>query len=228
MKVAVVTYPGSSSYTDIAGVLKLIPEVAPFLVWHKEESIVDADYVLIPGGSAFGDYLRPGALAKLSPISGVIAHFANTGGKVIGIGNGFQILCELGILPGAFFRNPSFQFCNGTVNLKLCHASSDYSKQLNAKNIYNLPISCNFGRYFVDNRTLEEIEENQQIVFQYATAKGKIETPDALTGSVSAIAALTNREKNVLGILAHPERAVNELFGPTDGLKILNSFFAKN
>lgn len=223
-KVVVVEYPGSTCLSETARVYREIFGAEVSVIWHDEETFgagAKPDLVIIPGGYSFGDYLRPGALAKLSPLSGAVSRFAEEGGPVIGIGNGFQILCEIGVLPGALLINPSMKFVNQSAHLKVENAETIFTKKLNATKPISLPVACYFGRYVTDRRTLKDLETNGRVVLRYCDKFGDVDHKNPFNGSTNSIAAITNRKGNVLGMMPHPERACEEILGSTAGRELL-------
>lgn len=223
MKVAVVVFPGSSGADDAVYVYREVLGQTAYTVWHQEESLKNPDIVVIPGGAAFGDYLRPGALTLGSPIVGGIRKFARDGGPMIGIGNGFQILCELKVLPGALLQNMNLGFMSRDVHLLVQDVRSPFMSTHKEDQVISLPIACSYGRYYADKRTLKDIEENGNVALRFCDREGDIDPDDPFNGSLNAIAAVTNRHHNVLGIICHPERAVEESMGSTVGLEILKA-----
>ncbi len=226
MKIAVVKYPGSHGAEDVLSAYSAILGREAYLVWHLEESLKKPDAVIIPGGFSFGDYLRPGSLSKVSPISGAVKKFAQDGGPVLGIGNGFQILCEMGILPGALLPNKQGSFFSGDVYLYVENTKTAFLKDRTRGEILQLPLASYCGCYFADRRTLKGLEDKGQIAFRYCTKDGDLDVPDNVNGSFLGIAGVVNRNENVLGLMAHPERAVEESFGGVCGKLILEGVFA--
>lgn len=204
MRVAVVNYPGSHSAEETARALSALGADA-YLVDDKQESLSKPDAVVLPGGYSYGDYLRPGAMAKASPVSGVIRKFAKDGGPILGIGNGFQILCELGLLPGAVLVNRDLQFANTTVTLRIERKDTPVTQGVAPSEIH-LPIACYAGSFWTDKRTAKELETNGEVVFRYLDAAGDVNDAHPFLGSVSSIAGITNRMRNIVGLMPHPER----------------------
>ena len=223
MKVSIVEFPGSSGVQDAEFAFSEILSFEVETVWHQEEAVKETDILVIPGGAAFGDYLRPGALAKASPIVGAIRKCAKEGVPVIGIGNGFQILCELEVLPGVLLPNTTSEFLGGEVNVCVDSVKGVWTKNLEAGTVLKLPLGCYFGRYFVDARSLRDLEENERIAFRYCDAEGEVDLQNPFNGSLRSIAGIYNRHGNVLGLMPHPERAIEALLGSEDGLKILKA-----
>ncbi|MEO3410856.1 phosphoribosylformylglycinamidine synthase subunit PurQ [Levilactobacillus brevis] len=214
MKAAVLTFPGSNCDDDLLWAVKDIAGADAELVSAKSESLVGFDLVLVPGGFSYGDYLRSGAIAKFAPIMTALKQFADNGGYVLGICNGFQILTEAGLLPGALQWNTSLEFICEPEPLKVVNNQTAFSNQYTENQAITLPIAHGEGNYYADAETLAEIEANHQVVFRYA---------DNPNGSLNDIAGLTNKAGNVLGMMPHPERAVETLLGGTDGLGVFES-----
>lgn len=214
MKAAVLTFPGSNCDDDLLWAVKDIAGADAELVSAKSESLEGFDLVLVPGGFSYGDYLRSGAIAKFAPIMTALKQFADNGGYVLGICNGFQILTEAGLLPGALQWNTSLKFICEPEPLKVVNNQTAFSNQYAENQAITLPIAHGEGNYYADADTLAEIEANNQVVFRYA------KNPN---GSLNDIAGLTNKAGNVLGMMPHPERAVEALLGGTDGLGVFES-----
>lgn len=223
MKFGVVTFPGSNGDHDALSAIELglREEVAP--IWHKERSVDGFDALIIPGGFSYGDYLRGGAIARFSPIMDAVAEFAAAGKPVLGMCNGFQILTEAGLLPGALLRNQSLRFSCKWVNVRVETDRTPFTQAIDPGTVLRLPIAHGEGRYFVDPETLEQLKARDQIVFRYTNAHG-VETDEANpNGSLDNIAGVCNEAGNVVGLMPHPERAYDALLGGDDGLKILGS-----
>lgn len=208
--IAVVSYPGSFGVPELQQSFKAAFDQELKVVWHDQQKIPDVDAVILPGGSSFGDFLRPGALAKVSAISGIVKRFAQDGGRVLGIGNGFQILCELGVLPGVLLENAGGRFINEEVHHLVEESICEFTKTFEVAEVISLPLACRFGRFYLDPKTLQDIEENNQVVFRLCDKEGEVDPEKPLNGAVHAIAALTSRQGNVLGMMGHPERAIEE------------------
>ena len=222
MNSSVIVFPGSNCDRDIAVALEKM-QFKNQMVWHKESKLPKSDLIVIPGGFSYGDYLRSGAIARFSPImEAVIAH-ANNGGKVLGICNGFQILCESGLLPGALLHNNQQKFICKNVFLKPNSKTSAITKQLDNKKAFKIPIAHGEGRYFANDEVLKKLEENDQILFQYCNENGEVSDEFNPNGSCLNIAGVTNASKNVFGMMPHPERAVDLLLNNTDGKLIFES-----
>lgn len=219
MKVAVIQTPGSNCDQDAYYALTEHLGLSAEYVWHREASLKGFDAVIIPGGFTYGDYLRGGAIAALSPIIQEVARFAEGGGPVLGICNGFQILTEARLLPGALVRNAVQRFLCRDVYLKAVHRDSFWTAE--CEGVLRLPIAHNEGRYVADEETLKELEEHGQIAFVYCDERGAVTEGANPNGSLRNIAGVTNRRGNVLGLMPHPERAVSEILGGTDGRRLL-------
>lgn len=223
MKCGVVTFPGSNCNQDMIYALGNLLNQEVVELWHKDSDTQNCDLIVLPGGFSYGDYLRSGAIARFSPImEAVIAH-ANNGGKVLGICNGFQILCESGLLPGALLHNNQQKFICKNVFLKPNSKTSAITKELDNKKAFKIPIAHGEGRYFANDEVLKELEENDQILFQYCNENGKVSDEFNPNGSCLNIAGVTNVSKNVFGMMPHPERAVDLLLNNTDGKLIFES-----
>ena len=222
MKVTVLQFPGTNCEYDTRYAFeKLGAEVE--IIWHEEiELPKDTDLVVVPGGFSYGDYLRSGALAKFAPIMNAVKKYAADGGKVLGICNGFQILTETGLLPGALKRNDNLHFISKHHHLKVINNDNIFLQELQKGDVVNIPVAHHDGNYFIDQEGLKELEANGQILLQYCNEKGENQI---LNGSVEQIAGICNKEKNVFGLMPHPERAMETLLGCDDGVKMLQGFF---
>ncbi|MEO8664192.1 MAG: phosphoribosylformylglycinamidine synthase subunit PurQ [Ignavibacteria bacterium] len=210
----VIVFPGSNCDHDIYNVLKNVMNVDTKFLWHKETSLGDRNLLIVPGGFSYGDYLRCGAIARFSPIMKEVIRFANDGGVVIGICNGFQVLCEAGLLPGALLRNEDLKFVCKTVTLKVENNKSIFTGEYGIKEEIRIPVAHGDGNYFCDDDTLTELIGNNQILFRY------IDNPN---GSLDDIAGIQNLKRNVFGMMPHPERASDEILGNTDGRRFFKS-----
>ncbi len=223
MKVAVLQFPGTNCEYDTVYAFKKLGAITQ-VIWHKEESLPeDIDLVVVAGGFSYGDYLRSGAIAKFSPIMKAVKEYANNGGKVLGICNGFQVLTEARLLPGALKRNESLHFISRHHNLKVVANDNIFLEKLSVDDVINVPIAHHDGNYFIDAEGLEELYANNQVLLKYTDATGKISNPN---GSVDSIAGICNKEKNVFGLMPHPERAMEILLGSDDGVKMLEGFLS--
>jgi len=222
-KFGVVVFPGSNCDHDTYYVLRKILDLDVIFLWHKQSSLEDCDVIILPGGFSYGDYLRTGAIARFSPIMNEIISFANNGGYVLGICNGFQILLEAGLLPGVMIRNESLNFVCKDIYLKTVNKKTVFTKSINGKNVMKVPIAHGEGNYFADENTLKELEDNNQIVFRYSERDGSITSSSNPNGSVKNIAGIINKAGNVLGMMPHPERSSDSVLGKTDGSLIFKS-----
>ena len=223
MKFGVAVFPGTWSDTDCFHVLKNVFHQDVEYVWHKETDLSSYDCIIIPGGFSYGDYLRCGAMARFSPVMESIKNFVNKGRLVIGICNGFQILCEAGLLPGVLMRNDILQFRCKTVNLKVENNTSVFTNLSVPDQVLQIPISHGQGNYFADKETLYSLENSEQILFRYSEENGEITEKSNPNGSLLNIAGIMNSEGNVLGMMPHPERCCEDEIGGTDGSVIFNS-----
>lgn len=219
----VVIFPGSNCDHDSYYVVKKILNCNVKFVWHQDTDINRMDVIILPGGFSYGDYLRSGAIARFSPVMNAVTEFADKGGIVIGICNGFQILLEAGLLPGAMMKNTSLKFACKFVNLKTKSNNSIFSNQLKKDEVIEIPIAHGDGNYFASDDTIKELQDNDQIIFQYSTPEGELTAESNPNGSMLNIAGIVNKKRNVLGMMPHPERASDASLGYTDGLKIFNS-----
>ena len=223
MKFGVVTFPGSNCDEDMVYVLQDIMGQKVERLWHKDTDLKGVDFVVLPGGFSFGDYLRSGAIAKLSPIMGEVINHANKGGYVLGICNGFQILTESGLLEGALLHNNNQKFSCKNVFLKPVSNSASITKGLNVEKAYKIPIAHGEGRFYAADDVIKKIEDNDQILFKYCSEDGKINDVDNPNGALLNIAGITNEGKNVFGMMPHPERAADRFLANEDGKAILES-----
>jgi phosphoribosylformylglycinamidine synthase len=223
IKFGVVVFPGSNCDHDAYyAVGHVLGQDVKFL-WHKDKSVDGVDVVILPGGFSYGDYLRCGAIARFSPIMRAVIAFARDGGIVAGICNGFQILCEAGLLPGALLRNECLTFVCKFVNLRVENNQTRFTSGCSKGEILQIPIAHGEGNYFVDKTTLQDLERNGQILFRYCEADGRITEQANPNGSLENIAGIVNKEGNVMGMMPHPERAADPLLGHADGQKIFLS-----
>ena len=223
MEFGVIVFPGTWSDTDChTAVTENLGQSARY-VWHKDTDLSGLDCLIVPGGFSYGDYLRPGAIARFSPVMPAVQRFAENGGLVIGICNGFQILCEAGMLPGVLTRNAHLQFRCQWVNLRVESADSPFTNRRAVGDVLSVPISHGEGNYYADDRTLDSMEENGQIIFRYSDPNGSVTESSNPNGSRRNIAGVCNRERNVLGMMPHPERCCDPLVGGTDGLAVFRS-----
>ena len=226
MRFGIVMLPGSNCDHDALHVTRDVLGAQAEVLWHKDTTLKGADCVIIPGGFAYGDYLRAGALAKFAPIMEPIRRHAAAGGLVFGICNGFQVLTEAGLLPGALMRNQNLRFLSREVLLRTEETDTPFTNALVAGQRLRIPIAHGEGNYFADDTTLEELERNRQVIFRYCDEEGRLTAESNPNGSARSIAAICNRERNVLGMMPHPERCSEKLLGNTDGLAIFQSIVA--
>jgi len=222
-KFCVVVFPGSNCDHDAYYVLKHVLHQETEFLWHKDTSLKGSDVVILPGGFSYGDYLRCGAIARFSPIMKEVISFAQQGGIVVGICNGFQILCESGLLPGVLSRNEGLKFVCKFVNLRVENADTRFTSQCRVGEVLRIPIAHGEGNYFADDATLQRLEENRQILFRYCERDGGITKASNPNGSRNNIAGIMNEVGNVMGLMPHPERAADPVLGFTDGQKIFTS-----
>jgi phosphoribosylformylglycinamidine synthase len=223
MNIGVVVFPGSNCDHDCEHVLKNVLAQSVTMVWHKETSLAGLDAVILPGGFSYGDYLRTGAIARFSPVMGAVKKFADEGGTVLGICNGFQILLEAGLLPGAMLRNQSLHFICKDVYIKVENAATPFTGACESGQVLKLPIAHADGNYYTDPVTLAGLQANAQVIFRYCTEDGKT-TPEANpNGSLDNIAGIRNAAGNVLGMMPHPERCAEDVLGNDAGRLIFLS-----
>jgi phosphoribosylformylglycinamidine synthase I len=225
MNFAVLQFPASNCDQDCVHAVRVLGHSAN-LVWHKDTSLGDADAVIVPGGFSYGDYLRCGAIARFSPVMQAVKQFADAGGLVLGICNGFQILCEAGLLPGALIRNRDLQFHCEQVFLKTNHFETPFTGKITAEKILKIPIAHGEGCYFADEETLAKLKANKQILWQYCDAKGNLTDAANPNGSLLNIAGICNECCNVAALMPHPDRASEEILGSADGKFIFESMIA--
>jgi phosphoribosylformylglycinamidine synthase I len=223
MKFAVIRFPGSNCDQDCLGALQSLPGAEPEYVWHKETSLAGFDAIVLPGGFSYGDYLRCGAIARFSPIMAAVVQEAAAGKLVIGICNGFQILCEAGLLPGALVRNRALRFVCDMVTTRVEVAHSPFTIGCPEGSMLRMPVAHGEGCFFADEATLRELNENRQVILRYADANGNIVPSANPNGSVENIAGICNPQRNVFGLMPHPDRACDERLGSGDGVKIFQS-----
>jgi len=223
MKFAVLRFPGSNCDQDCVHALNAIPGASADYVWHKDTSLAGFDAVVVPGGFSYGDYLRCGAIARFSPIMKAVQEFAASGAPVIGICNGFQILCESGLLPGALVRNRGLHFVCEHVSLRVERDDALFTKATRTGQILNIPIAHGEGCYFADDETLAGLNAHGQVLLRYCDENGNVSDAANPNGSRENIAAIRNRAGNIFGLMPHPERACDPLLGSTDGLHIFQS-----
>jgi len=225
MNFAVLQFPASNCDQDAVHAVRLLGHSAR-LVWHKDASLGDAEAVIVPGGFSYGDYLRCGAIARFSPVMQAVKQFADQGGLVLGICNGFQVLTEAGLLPGALIRNRDLQFHCEYIHLKTVAADSPFTNRIPADKLLRLPIAHGEGCYFADEATLAQLQAGRQILWQYCDAGGNVTDSANPNGALQNIAGICNAGRNVAGLMPHPERACEPILGSDDGRWIFESIFA--
>jgi phosphoribosylformylglycinamidine synthase subunit PurQ / glutaminase len=227
MKFGIVTFPGSNcDYDAYQAVVEQLGEEATFL-WHKDHDLRNSDVIILPGGFSYGDYLRAGAIARFSPVMQDVVAFAKRGGPVLGICNGFQIACEAGLLPGALLRNASLKFVCELVQLRIENTDTMFTNRYEKDQVVRIPIAHGDGRYTADADTLERLEGEGRVVMRYVGGPGDADEWWSPNGAMRAIAGVVNEAGNVLGLMPHPERAVESLLGSADGLGIFESMLSR-
>jgi phosphoribosylformylglycinamidine synthase I len=226
MKAAVVVFPGSNCDHDAEYVCKAVLGVDVRQVWHMDRDLGSVDLVVLPGGFSYGDYLRTGAIARFSPVMESVREFAGRGGFVLGICNGFQILQEAGLLPGAMLRNSGLKFVCRHVHLRVERTDTPFTSKYRAGAVLSIPIAHNEGNFYASAEDLESLEKNRQVVFRYAGAAGEVDAASNPNGSLHNIAGIVNRRGNVLGMMPHPERASEPQLGSDDGRPLFESILA--
>jgi len=223
MKFGVVMFPGSNCDHDTYHVIsKVIGQPVDF-IWHRQNSVADCDAVILPGGFSYGDYLRTGAIARFSPVMGAVKEFASRGGLVMGICNGFQILCEAGLLPGALLRNKDLKFICGHINIRVEATDTPYTNRCQRGQVLSVPIAHGDGNYFCDAATLAELQRDNRIIFRYSDSNGSLASDANPNGSLDNIAGICNEGRNVIGMMPHPERSSEAAMGGSDGFRIFES-----
>ena len=226
MKFGVVIFPGSNCDEDVIHVLEKVMGQEVIRLWHKDHDLQGAEFIILPGGFSFGDYLRSGAIARFSPIMQQVIQFANNGGYVLGICNGFQILTEAGLLPGALLHNTNRKFICRNIHMKAQTSNSLITAQISPERALKIPVAHGEGNYFADAELLQSLKDNDQILFRYRDESGNV-TPDANpNGSLENIAGITNKDRNVFGFMPHPERAADTILANEDGLAIFESILS--
>ena len=222
MNIAVLQFPASNCDQDAVHAIRLLGHPARY-VWHKENSLGDADAVIVPGGFSYGDYLRCGAIARFSPVMQAVKQFADNGGLVLGVCNGFQVLTEAGLLPGALIRNRDLQFHCEHIFLKTATTDSPFTNKIPPGKLLRVPIAHGEGCFFADEETLAKLKANNQILWQYCDAGGNLTDKSNPNGSLQNIAGICNERRNVAGLMPHPERASEDILGSADGRLIFES-----
>lgn len=222
MKFGIIVFPGSNCDHDCYHAVKHVMGQEAEYIWHKETSLIGFDCIILPGGFSYGDYLRTGAIARFSPVMNEVVHFANKGGSVIGICNGFQILTEAGLLPGVLMRNRSLKFICRNVYVKVENNQTMFTNAYEKNQILNIPIAHADGNYFADKDVIKKLEDNNQIIFRYSTHDGRATEDVNPNGSANNIAAIINEKGNVFGAMPHPERVCESILGGEDGRGIFD------
>jgi len=223
MKFGVVVFPGSNCDHDAFYAIGRVLHKPVEFIWHQSEDLAGSDVIILPGGFSYGDYLRTGAIARFSPVMKSVEKFARSGGMVLGICNGFQILCEAGLLPGAMMRNSGLRFICRQVHIRVEETNTPFTCAAMRGQILKVPIAHSDGNYNVDDRTLAELEGNRQVIFRYTNPEGTDDAAGNPNGSMHNIAGICNRERNVAGLMPHPERAVESALDSVDGLVLFES-----
>lgn len=227
MKFGIVTFPGSNcDYDAFHAVVDVLGEEAAYL-WHKDHDLAGSDVVILPGGFSYGDYLRPGAIARFSPIMGEVVAHAKRGGPVLGICNGFQVACEAGLLPGALLRNETLRFVSEPVRLRVENGDTLFTNRYEAGRVLTMPVAHGDGRYTADDATLDRLEGEGQVAFRYVFSGSDSDRYWSPNGSMRAIAGIVSAAGNVMGLMPHPERAMDALLGSADGVGVFESVLAR-
>jgi len=223
MKFGVLVFPGSNCDYDAYYVIEAAAKQPVTFLWHASHDLENCDAIIVPGGFAYGDYLRTGAIAKFAPIMQEVSRFADGGGLVLGICNGFQILCEAGLLPGALMRNAGLKYVCKPVNLRVESTDTAFTSTCKEGQVLEIPIGHMEGNYFCDNNTMVRLKRDRRVVFRYSTPDGQITTEANPNGSIDNIAGICNEGRNVLGMMPHPDRSSDPLLGMNDGFRIFES-----
>jgi phosphoribosylformylglycinamidine synthase subunit PurQ / glutaminase len=223
MKVGVIIFPGSNCDHDAHYAFGAVASQEVTFLWHDSSDIQGCDAIIVPGGFSYGDYLRTGAIAKFSPIMDSVKQFASRGGLVLGICNGFQILCESGLLPGVLMRNAGLKYICKPVHVRVESTDTPFTQGCDRGEVLQIPIGHMEGNYFCDERTLQQLRDQDRVIFRYSTPDGQITSEANPNGAIDNIAGICNEGRNVLGMMPHPERASEPKLGMTDGLRIINS-----
>ncbi|MBM7854253.1 phosphoribosylformylglycinamidine synthase [Desulfohalotomaculum tongense] len=226
MKFGVVVFPGSNCDADCFNAVKAVLDQPVEYIWHKSNSVEGFDCIILPGGFSYGDYLRAGAIARFSPVMEAVIEFAHRGGLVIGICNGFQVLLEAGLLPGAMRRNDSLQFICDDTYLKVENADTAFTALWQPGQVIKIPVAHGDGNYYCDENTLKELQQNNQVVFRYCSPAGEVTAQANPNGSIDNIAGVCNKQGNVLGMMPHPERCAEKILGNDDGAMLFKSILA--
>lgn len=226
MKFGIIVFPGSNCDRDVASVTEGLLHQPTRFVWHQETDISELDVIIIPGGFSYGDYLRCGAIARFSPVMKSVVEQAQRGKFILGICNGFQILTEVGLLPGALIRNRDLHFICDRVSVRVETNNSPWTQNYQPQQVISLPIAHGEGRYYADHETLKSLEAGGQVLFRYCTAQGEINEASNPNGSLNNIAGITNAQGNILGMMPHPERAADPALKATDGQALFQSIMS--
>lgn len=219
----VVVFPGSNCDHDAYHAMKHVMKTDVKFLWHKDTDLSGIDFLIVPGGFSYGDYLRSGAIARFSPIMQEVIKFAERGGPVMGICNGFQILLEAGLIPGAMMHNQKLKFVCKNVHIRCENNETLFTNELEKGQVFDIPVSHGEGNYFIDQDGLKSLQDHDQVLFRYCNAKGDLTEEANFNGSIDHIAGISNKQKNVLGMMPHPERAMEKLLGSEDGKPIFES-----
>ncbi len=222
-KISIIIFPGSNCDRDLSVAIEKCLKIKPEFIWHNYSHINRTDMILIPGGFSFGDYLRAGTIATKSPAINEVIRFSKKGTPVIGICNGFQILTECGLLEGALIKNSNQLFKCEKVNLKVINNNTNFTKNFELSEVISMPIAHSQGNYFINSEGLKKIEDNNQIIFKYSSIEGVVSEKFNPNGSVNNIAGITNKKRNVLGLMPHPERAIENFYNGNDGIKFFKN-----
>lgn len=220
IRFGVIVFPGSNCDRDVSYVTQSLLHQPTRMIWHEDSDLADLDVVVVPGGFSYGDYLRCGAIARFSPAMRSVVDHANQGKFVLGICNGFQVLTEMGLLPGALVRNRDLHFICDRIPLRVERTDLPFTSQYQAGEVITVPIAHGEGSYYADPETLQELDDQRQVLFRYCRADGQIDASSNPNGSLNHIAGICNRQGNVLGMMPHPERAADPMVGGTDGLRL--------
>jgi len=227
MKFGIVTFPGSNcDYDAFHAITEMLGEDAVYL-WHKDHDLQGSDVIILPGGFSYGDYLRPGAIARFSPIMQEVAAHAKAGGPVVGVCNGFQIACEAGLLPGALMRNANLQFVSAKVRVRIENSDTMFTNLYERGEVLRIPVAHGDGRYVASAEVLDELEAEGRVIFRYADANGTLSADANPNGSERNIAGIISDGGNVLGLMPHPERACSPLLGSNDGVRLFESILSR-
>ncbi len=223
MKAGVIIFPGSNCDRDCGDALRQLPGCSVEYIWHKSADLGNFDLIVLPGGVSYGDYLRPGAIARFSPIMQAVRAYAESGKLLIGICNGFQVLLESGLLPGAMLRNRSLKFICQQVHIRVEEIDTAFTAKYQSQEVIQMPVAHGDGCYWADESTLEKLLQNRQVLFRYCSAQGEIGPSTNPNGSLESIAGICNEARNIVGMMPHPERQADPLLGGLDGKRLFES-----